>query len=134
MAEMVPHQLAPDAAQCLLHRRYLREDIRAVAVLIHHFLQSANLSLDAPESRQVARFYFGIDPECLSRPNRRFATRAPALCSINRVGLCTLHIRLHLNSWTSQTSRTWRNLRLLVTTLTELRAIAALAIIGLSIS
>jgi hypothetical protein len=86
---MIAHQLAPDPAQRFLHGRYLCEDVRAVPVLIHHLLQSTNLSFDASQSRQVARFHLGIDAERLSRANRRFANGAPALRSVGRIGYCT---------------------------------------------
>jgi hypothetical protein len=89
MPEMIAHQLAPDPAQRFLHRRYLREDVSAVPILINHLLQPTNLSFDAPESCQVARFYLGIDAERLSRADWRFANRAPALRSVGRIGYCT---------------------------------------------
>jgi hypothetical protein len=51
---MVSHQLATDGTKRFLDRRHLGEDVGAVAVLIHHFLQPANLPLDAAKSLQVS--------------------------------------------------------------------------------
>lgn len=48
VGEMIPHHLATDAAQCLLDGSNLDEYIGAVAPLLHHPLDPADLSLYAP--------------------------------------------------------------------------------------
>jgi hypothetical protein len=109
--EVVPHQLAADAAKGFVNRGDLREDVGAVSIFLHHFLKTANLPLDAAQAVQVSRFHFRIDTD-------RFGA---------------LHIRAHLIS-SGQARRARRSRKLFVTTLTELKAIAALAMIGLSIN
>lgn len=53
MLQMVADQLTPDASQGLVHGCDLREDVGAVAFLLHHSLQPANLSLDPPQTLQI---------------------------------------------------------------------------------
>jgi hypothetical protein len=48
--QVVLHQVARHAAQRFLYRGDLRDDVRAVAVLFHHFLQAAHLAFDSPEA------------------------------------------------------------------------------------
>jgi hypothetical protein len=43
---MIPQHLFLDAPERGPHRRYLRDDIDAIAVLVDHFRQAANLALD----------------------------------------------------------------------------------------
>ena len=113
MLQVVAQQLPADAAQRLLHRCDLRDDLRAVAILFDHLLQAADLALDAAQPLEVRVLDFGVD---------RF--RVPARRSLGGGGcLCAsvAHDRL-----------TPLRRRLFETTLTELNAIAALARIGLS--
>ena len=109
--QVIPHQLTPDSAKRFVNGRDLGEDIGAVSILLHHFLKTANLPLDAAQTVQVSRFHFRIDTDRFSAP----------------------HSRGHLIS-SGQARRARRSRKLFVTTLTELRAIAALAMIGLSIN
>src|SRR6185312_3485678 len=44
MLEVVAHEFLSDRAQCLLHRRDLRHDVRAVAILLDHALQPPHLA------------------------------------------------------------------------------------------
>ncbi len=100
---MIAQQLAPDAAQRFLSRRDLRDDLWAVAILFHHSLQPANLSLDSAQAAKI----------------RRLDRRLDTMCVMWRA--CVLHDKVAP-----------RRRRLLETTLTELSAMAALARIGLS--
>ena len=109
--QVVPHQLAAHAAERFVNRGDLGEDVGAVSILLHHFLKTANLPLDAAQTIQVSRLDFRIDADCFG----------------------ALRSRAHLIS-SGQARRARRSRKLFVTTLTELRAIAALAMIGLSIS
>lgn len=52
-AQMIPHELAADAAKGLLHRRDLRQDLRAGALGLDHALEAPDLSLDPLEPREV---------------------------------------------------------------------------------
>src|SRR5260370_18650452 len=69
--QVIAHQVARDAAQRFLHAGDLRDDVRAVAVVFHHFLQAANLAFDAAQAVAIRRFDFGIDGNCFTRA--RFA-------------------------------------------------------------
>ena len=53
MLQVIAQQLPPDPAQRFLDRRDLRDDVGAVAILLHHFLQAADLSLDAAQPLHV---------------------------------------------------------------------------------
>src|ERR1700737_4897033 len=57
---MVLHQIASHAAQGFLDGSDLHDDIGAIAVFFHHFLQTAKLPLDAAQSVGVGRFDSGI--------------------------------------------------------------------------
>jgi hypothetical protein len=109
--QVVPHQLAANAAECFVNGGDLGEDVRAVSILLHHFLKTADLPLDAAQTVQVSRFRFGIDTDRFSA----FDSRGHLISS-------------------GQARRARRSRKLFVTTLTELKAIAALAMIGLSIN
>src|SRR3954470_7053138 len=110
--EVVAQQLAAHSAQRFLNRRDLGENVRAVAVVVDHLLESADLAFDAPQTREVFGFDLRIDS--YRRSSRlRFVSHGGS---------------------SSQDRRAVRRRRLLVTTLTELSAIAALAMIGLSVS
>src|SRR6185437_1293430 len=105
MLEMISHQLAPHCAQRLVDGRDLRHDVRAVAILLHHFVQPAHLPLDSAQPSKISRLDVGVH-------SHRFSH--------------AWHLRY--DRW----ARLRR--RLLVTTLNELKAIAALAITGVSSS
>src|SRR5207247_5743012 len=79
MLEMISHQLLPHPAQCLLNGRDLGEDVSALAIVVHHLLQPANLALDATKSRQVPCFQLGIDGKRFSRARRGIANCTSAL-------------------------------------------------------
>src|SRR2546427_6334276 len=98
--EMIPHQLPPDAAKRFVDRGYLGQNVSAVTVLLHHFLQSANLPFDPAKSRKVPRFYFRIHGNRLSRAGRRIANGATALRSVSRRDLGMPGLCWHLvSSW-----------------------------------
>src|SRR5205085_110648 len=98
--EVIPQQLPPDAAQRLLHRRDLRDHVRAVAVLFHHLLQAAHLALDAAQPLQVGvldgRFNtlrmcaMWLHDNCAPRRRRLFETtltELKAIAALARIGL-----------------------------------------------
>src|SRR5206468_5855429 len=65
MLQVIPQQLAPNASQRLLDRRYLHQDIGAVALLLDHFLQPSHLPLDASQPLLVLLLDLGIDGDRL---------------------------------------------------------------------
>ena len=52
--QVILHQVARDAAQRLLHRGDLGDDVGAVAVILDHFLQAADLPFDAAQPLPIA--------------------------------------------------------------------------------
>lgn len=48
--EMILHQISGHAAQGFLHGGDLDDDVRAVAVILDHFLQAANLAFNSAEA------------------------------------------------------------------------------------
>ena len=66
MVQVIAHEVARHAAQRFLHAGDLRDDVRAVAVVFHHFLQAADLALDAAQAVAVRCFDFGIDANGLA--------------------------------------------------------------------
>ncbi len=69
VTKVVAHELPADRPERLVHRRDLRKDVGAIAVLVHHALQAAHLAFDAAEAVAVPLFRIGIDGK-----------RAPARC------------------------------------------------------
>src|ERR1700737_1674029 len=65
--QVIAHQLPANATKRLLHRRYLGEDIGAVAVVSDHLLPSSPLPLDAAQSFEIPRLPLRIDGDSLSR-------------------------------------------------------------------
>jgi hypothetical protein len=61
MMQVIAHQISRDATQGFLHAGDLRDDVGAIAVVFHHFLQSANLAFDAAKAMAIGGFNFGID-------------------------------------------------------------------------
>ena len=59
--QVIAHQISRDATQRFLHAGDLRDDVGAVAIVFHHFLQSANLTFDAAKAMPIGGFNFGID-------------------------------------------------------------------------
>src|SRR6266542_6603382 len=53
--EVIAHELAPDASQGLVDGGDLREDVGAVAALLDHALDPADLPLDAAQALEVLR-------------------------------------------------------------------------------
>jgi hypothetical protein len=102
MVEVILHQVARHTAQGFLHGSHLRNDVGAIAVFFDHFLQAADLSLDAAQALPIRVFQFGVHARGFSRPGARFASaigkRRAALpawkpaCVIG--GLCS-HNTLH---------------------------------------
>jgi hypothetical protein len=58
--QMIPHQFPAHRAECFLHRGDLGEDIGAIAILLHHLLQPADLALDPAEALAVPLLDVGI--------------------------------------------------------------------------
>lgn len=93
MAQMVPHQLFGNAPQRLLDRGNLGEDIRTVALLIDHALQTTHLPFDAPKPLQIACFHVGIMRHQANRTLRRRSelvttlTELHAIAALARIGL-----------------------------------------------
>lgn len=50
MVKMVAHQGPADAAKRFLDGRDLNHDVGAIALVFNHFLETANLSFDAPQA------------------------------------------------------------------------------------
>ena len=104
LLQVVPHELLADAPQRFMHGGDLNEHIGAIPILLNHFLEAANLTLDAPKPGEVALLCLRIYAVSFTR------RRGSLLHGLKR-----------------------RNRRLFPTTLTELSAMAALATIGLSV-
>jgi hypothetical protein len=92
--QVIAEQLPADAAQRLLHRRDLRDDIGAVAILFHHFLQAAYLAFDTPQAPQVRDLEVRIDGNgfhILAPLNRKLLvttlTELKAIAALARIGL-----------------------------------------------
>src|SRR6266404_1394683 len=58
---MIDFHIIRDAAMPVLLPGDLRDDVGAVAIVFHHFLQSANLTFDAAKAMPIGGFNFGID-------------------------------------------------------------------------
>src|SRR5437879_1445892 len=63
--EMIPQQLPTDTPERLLHRRDLHQDVRTVAVLVDHLLETAHLPLDPAQAFLVRVLDRGIDGDRL---------------------------------------------------------------------
>ena len=61
MMKMILHEIAGHSAQRFLHGGDLHDDVGAVAIVRHHFLQAAHLSFDAAETLLIAVFERWID-------------------------------------------------------------------------
>src|SRR6266550_5021935 len=72
--EVILHQVARHAAQRLLHRSHLGDDVRAVAVFFHHFLQAADLPLDAAQALLIRVLQFGVHTRSFPCTGARFAS------------------------------------------------------------
>ena len=59
--KVILHKIAGHAAQRFLHGSDLHDDVRAVAIVCHHFLQAAYLTFDAAETLLIALFERWID-------------------------------------------------------------------------
>src|SRR2546421_667545 len=57
MMKMVLHEIAGHSAQRFLYGSDLSDDVSAVAVLLHHFLQAADLTFD--QLRELGEFANG---------------------------------------------------------------------------
>ncbi len=73
MMQVILHQVARHAAQRFLHGSNLRDDVRAVAVFFHHFLQAADLALDAAQAVLIGFLQIGIDPDSFASAGRGIA-------------------------------------------------------------
>ena len=124
----------PTARKRLVHRRDLRHDVGAVAILVDHLLQAAHLPLDAAKSLLIAILRVGVDRDRLAiaavvraAPARRLASLVvrALFSSSSPSRQCPREV-----GW-FDVGRKRRSRRLFDTTLTELNAIAALASTGL---
>jgi hypothetical protein len=61
MLQMVTQQILADAAQGLLNRGNLHQNIGAVAVFFHHFVEAADLPFNSPQAFQVRCFDVGLN-------------------------------------------------------------------------
>ena len=61
MMKMILHEIAGHSAQGFLHGSDLHQDVRAVTIVRHHFLQAAYLTFDAAETLLIAVFQRWID-------------------------------------------------------------------------
>ena len=61
MLEVIAHEFAANGPQRFVRGRDLRQDIGAVAIVLDHFLQAADLPFDPPEPLEVASFGVGVD-------------------------------------------------------------------------
>lgn len=66
MVQVILHQVARNSAQCFLYGSHLRDDVGAIAVFFHHFLQAADLPFDTAEAVLIGSFEFGIDADGLA--------------------------------------------------------------------
>jgi len=80
--QMIPHQRLPDGPQRFLHRRKLHQNVGAVAVIVHHSLQPANLPFDSPQPVPISRFDFTVHASRFFRPGMRFAAACRGLKSL----------------------------------------------------
>jgi len=56
MMKMIFHEIAGHSAQRFLHGSDLHDDVGAITIVGHHFLQAAHLSFDAAETLLIAVF------------------------------------------------------------------------------
>jgi hypothetical protein len=61
MMKMILHEIAGHPAQRFLHGSDLHDDVGAVAIVRHHFLQAAHLTFDTAETLLIAVFERWID-------------------------------------------------------------------------
>ena len=86
MVQVIAHQVARDAAQRFLHAGDLHDDVRAVAVVFHHFLQAADLPFNAAKPMPIGRFDFRINANRFaSRMRVASAVRARWMQSLGRL-------------------------------------------------
>jgi hypothetical protein len=61
MSEVIAHEGSGDGPERFLHRRNLSENVGAVAVILDHTFEPANLAFNTAEAAQVGAFDLGID-------------------------------------------------------------------------
>src|SRR5258708_5718628 len=66
MVQVIAHQVARDAAQRFLHAGDLRDDVRAIAIVFHHFLEAADLAFDATQAMAIGRLDFRVNSDRLA--------------------------------------------------------------------
>ena len=103
----------------------MRDDVRAIPVLLHHAMQTANLTFDAAQALQIGGLNIRIH-------THRFAAILGNFATAGRGGRQLLFLVFYWRLSHAQVNLNPRNRRLFPTTLTELKAIAALARMGLS--
>ncbi len=81
LVQMIFHQVARHAAQGLLRRSNLHDDIGAVAVVFQHLLQPANLTFNAAQAFLIAEFQLWID-------GHRFVAGANHAGALTRMLMC----------------------------------------------
>src|SRR5690606_28553258 len=133
--QVVAHELTAHTAQSLVDRCDLHHDVRAVAVLLHHPLESADLPIDPAQALQVAlldlRVHRDRSPAAVFAA-RRGSRAAAAAAHGDRPSRIVVRVHALVHHILLGCSRARCSRRLLLTTLTELNAIAALASTGLS--
>jgi len=65
--QVISHQIAGHAAQGLLNAGRFRDDVGAIAIVFHHFLQAADLSFDAAQAMAIGLFDVRIDSHGFAR-------------------------------------------------------------------
>ncbi len=63
--EVIAEQFAADGAQGLVHGGDLREDLGAGALLVHHAVQAAYLTLDAAQARKCPRLQLRVGRQAM---------------------------------------------------------------------
>ena len=86
MFEVALHDLLAETAEGLLDARDLDENVGAVAIVLDHFVQTADLATDAFEALEV--FFFGHSlVERRRRLLARTLTELRAMAALARMGL-----------------------------------------------
>jgi hypothetical protein len=79
MVQVIAHQVTRHAAQRFLHAGDLRDDVRAVAVVLDHFFQATDLAFDATKPVPIGHFDFRIHGHRFARAG---FTAASGVCSM----------------------------------------------------
>src|SRR5260221_5628696 len=66
MVQVIAHEVARDAEQRFLQAGDLRDDVRAIAIVFHHFLEAADLAFDATQAMAIGRLDFRVNSDRLA--------------------------------------------------------------------